>query len=95
MRGLEARLCLAHYRVSAAVGLAEDAADQLAFAVEVARIDGYYDADHGVTDMPAFFRDEPMLQDAWKVGQMNYRAVMEMDDCWHCEHSGNPCPSHG
>lgn len=94
MRGLEARLCLAHHRISAAVGLA-DAGDHLTYAVEAARYEGYYDADQRVDQMPAMFRDEPELQNAWKVGQRDYREVMEMADCWHCEHSGIPCPHHG
>ena len=95
MRGLEARLCLAHHRISAAVGL-DDAADHLAAAAECARIDGYYDADRRVTEIPAFFRDEPVLMNAWQVGQHDYRQVMEMADCWHCSvHSDIPCPNHG
>ncbi len=92
MQALEARVSLARYRISTALGL-DDAADHFADAAEAARMAGYYAAQSGVIEMSAFIRDEPILRNAWKAGQEDYR--FESTYCWYCEHSSLHCPTHG
>lgn len=97
MRGLQARVQLAHHRVQLAMGADENiAVDFLLEAMETARADGSRDALAGNSEPPVMFNDEPVLLHAWTEGQETIQSLREMSECAGCSSTyGEPCPHHG
>lgn len=97
MRGLDARVLLAQYRIGKTAQRSEaELADVLNDATISAEAQGIDDAQGSNTSPPAFFLNEPVLLRAWENGRGKFFDLREMAMCSSCQNgTGDPCHFHG
>lgn len=101
LRGIQARTLLAMARVRLVVGIIDevggnDADAYTQEAIMIANQEGYFDAETSISDMPAAFRDEACLANAWREGRDFYFDCQATEECPECQcHSILVCSVHG
>jgi hypothetical protein len=103
MRGLDARIELAHARTLAiadgiVLGFQGGRFTNIRYenAIFMAVEDGAHDFRSGIADVPLLFSGESDLIASWEFGRQSAAEQFEGRNCRRCNHpDGNPCEVHG